>query len=206
MPCKEAACLSFAPGKRTSRVAHIQTDFQFPLLSCRRKPLKNESTNLVSTYHSAKYAGCDYKKKGNNTSNASEDNSKSHANKATMMVHTVDPPPFLDISLPSATVLNFFINVLLFIPSLVHLRPRTDQSHESPIKDSFMLWTHVLVLIAGSVTPVLHLMTDEALSSLGLDLLQNRSKNLACCCPKFFTAGKQSQDQGHDNEACDVSL
>lgn len=72
-----------------------------------------------------------------------------------------------------------------------------------------MLWTHVLVLIAGSVTPVLHLMTDEALSSLGLDLLHRRSHNLCCCpaaiCDKF--CARQRQDQGHDNEACsDESL
>ena len=73
------------------------------------------------------------------------------------------------------------------------------------VKDSFLLWTHVLVLIGGSVTPVLHLMTDEALSSLGLDLLRsNKSCNpLQLCNQTCFSA---SQDEGHSNDACDESL
>ena len=43
--------------------------------------------------------------------------------KATVMVHTVDPPPLLDLSLPSANVLSFLINLLLYVPAFVHLRP-----------------------------------------------------------------------------------
>ena len=39
------------------------------------------------------------------------------------MVHTVDPPPLLDLSLPSANVLSFLINLLLYVPAFVHLRP-----------------------------------------------------------------------------------
>ena len=123
--------------------------------------------------------------------------------KATMMVHTVDPPPFLDISLPSATVLNYFINLLLYIPSLVHLRPREDSL--TIFKDSFLLWTHVLVLIGGSVTPVLHLMTDEALSSLGLELLRRKS-SLLNCCKLCQNAPQENQGQGHVNQNCDEAL
>ena len=132
-----------------------------------------------------------------------------------MMVHTVEPPPFLDISLPSATVLNYFINLLLYIPSLVHLRPRTTTSAvmeqedltELAIKDSFLLWTHVLVLIGGSVTPVLHLMTDEALSSLGLDMIRtNKSCNPLQLCKQKCAKNHGRQDEGHSNEMCDESL
>ena len=71
------------------------------------------------------------------------------------------------------------------------------------IKDSFLLWTHVLVLIGGSVTPVLHLMTDEALSSLGLDLA--RKKSAKSCFSWLFSGSCQkthSIDEGHVNEAC----
>lgn len=139
-------------------------------------------------------------------------NSKSPM-KATMMVHTVEPPPFLDISLPSATVLNYFINLLLYIPSLVHLRPRTtihnveeEDLTQMAVKDSFLLWTHVLVLIGGSVTPVLHLMTDEALSSLGLDMLRtNKSCNPLQLCNQTCCADRD-RDEGHTNEACDEPL
>ena len=62
---------------------------------------------------------------------------------------------------------------------------------EMAIKDSFLLWTHVLVLIGGSVTPVLHLMTDEALSSLGLDMLRtNKSCNPLQLCHQTCAANK----------------
>ena len=77
---------------------------------------------------------------------------------------------------------------------------------EMAIKDSFLLWTHVLVLIGGSVTPVLHLMTDEALSSLGLDMLRtNKSCNPLQLCHQTCAAN-QGQDEGHANETCDEPL
>ena len=49
--------------------------------------------------------------------------------KATVMVHTVDPPPLLDLSLPSANILSFLINLLLYVPALVHLRPLPSHIH-----------------------------------------------------------------------------
>ena len=114
------------------------------------------------------------------------------------MVHTLDPPPFLDLSLPSATMLNYFINLLLFIPVLVHLRP-TEQPYLT-LPDSFLLWTQVLVLVGGSVTPVLHLMTDEAVSNLGLDMVRRNSWS-------FRPVSKsRERDEGHINEVCDESL
>ena len=74
------------------------------------------------------------------------------------------------------------------------------------VKDSFLLWTHVLVLIGGSVTPVLHLMTDEALSSLGLDMLRtNKSCNPLQLCNQTCCADRD-RDEGHTNEACDEPL
>ena len=56
-------------------------------------------------------------------------------------------------------------------------------------------------MIGGSVTPVLHLMTDEAVSSLGLDIL--RKKN--CCKMNWLsknTSGNGSTGQEYTNEAC----
>ena len=58
-----------------------------------RKPLQIDSTNLVSTYHSASYAGCNSKNQNKSTNykkteqGSSGGNSKSTV-KATMMVHT----------------------------------------------------------------------------------------------------------------------
>ena len=114
------------------------------------------------------------------------------------MVHTLDPPPFLDLSLPSATMLNYFINLLLFIPVLVHLRP--SESYLA-LPDSFLLWTQVLVLVGGSVTPVLHLMTDEAVSNLGLDMVRRNAWNF-----RFSMSKSRERDEGHINEVCDESL
>ena len=75
------------------------------------------------------------------------------------------------------------------------------------VKDSFLLWTHVLVLIGGSVTPVLHLMTDEALSSLGLDMLRtNKSCNPLQLCNQTCCATSQGRGDGYKNEACDEPL
>ena len=59
-----------------------------------RKPLQIDSTNLVSTYHSASYAGCNSKNQNKSTNykkteqgSSGGGNSKSPV-KATMMVHT----------------------------------------------------------------------------------------------------------------------
>ena len=62
--------------------------------------------------------------------------------------------------------------------------------------DTFLLWSYVLILIGGSVTPVLHLMTDEAVSSLGLGIL--RKKN---CLKKirWLKNTGTSDDPGHTN-------
>ena len=59
-----------------------------------RKPLQIDSTNLVSTYHSASYAGCNSKNQNKSTNyKKTEQNSSGGGNskapvKATMMVHT----------------------------------------------------------------------------------------------------------------------
>ena len=66
--------------------------------------------------------------------------------------------------------------------------------------DTFLLWSYVLILIGGSVTPVLHLMTDEAVSSLGLDIL--RKKN---CCMKMSWLRNTTSDrpgQEYNNDIC----
>ena len=79
---------------------------------------------------------------------------------------------------------NFKIAQNLVIQIIVFFKAEQQEDiAEMAIKDSFLLWTHVLVLIGGSVTPVLHLMTDEALSSLGLDMLRtNKSCNPLQLC------------------------
>ncbi len=87
----------------------------------------------MTSYHSAKYAGCDSKAVGGSQKKSkkkdyglekAELSSYREIKPTSLLVHTVEPPPFLDISLPSASLLNYFINLLLFIPSLVHLRPK----------------------------------------------------------------------------------
>ena len=117
------------------------------------------------------------------------------------MVHTLDPPPFLDLSLPSATILNYLIHLLLFIPSLVHLKPNAEPYLYPVMPDSFLLWTQVLVLVGGSVTPVLHLMTDEAVSSLGLDMMRRNTRHF-----RFKRKDPRERDEGHINESYDESL
>jgi len=158
----------------------------------------NDTTSLISTssgFHSARFAGSRTQCSGREAKQTS-----STRPKATVMVHTVDPPPLLDLSLPSANVLSFLINLLLYVPAFVHLRPLP--SHMDSIdrdlasSDTFLLWSYVLILIGGSVTPVLHLMTDEAVSSLGLGIL--RKKN---CLKKirWLKNTGASDDPGHTN-------
>lgn len=50
------------------------------------------------------------------------------------------------------------------------------------------------------MTPVLHLMTDEALSSLGLDLARKKSAK-SCFSWLFSFQRTHSIDDGHVNEA-----
>ena len=161
-----------------------------------RRPQKPDSTHLVSSYHSANFAG-GFKKGQQPKASAqpTASTTEGHSKVAHLMVHTLDPPPFLDLSLPSATLLNYLINLLLFIPSLVHLRP----SPEPYL--SFLLWTQVLVLVGGSVTPVLHLMTDEAVSSLGLDMMRRNSRYF-----HLKPKNHRERDEGHINESYDESL
>jgi hypothetical protein len=156
----------------------------------------------TSSFHSAKSAGCSVK----TTSGSSEAQPVSNA--ATIIVQTVDPPPILDLSLPTTSILNFVINLLLYLPCLVHMKP-VSQLPEFELTDSFLLWCHVLLLIGGAVSPVLHLMSDEALSSLGLDLIRSKQcpTNLA-----FFGRKKEGSKsaseglRGFENEAFDEAL
>ena len=165
---------------------------------------KEDTTSLISSssYQSARFGGCQSVQK-----KASSGLTGSPTTAFVMMVHTVDPPPFLDLSLKTANLLNFAMNVLLYLPCVVHMRPLAFEAEKATVKaemaanDAFLLWTYVLILIGGSVTPVLHLMTDEALSSLGLDIVRKKARFWGHQRPIGLVQG-----QGHINETCNDTL
>ena len=109
---------------------------------------------------------------------------------STMIVKTIPPTP-LDVSTLLSCKINFIVVLLLLIPSIIYSIPNQFViAHSNYLQDILyrpsgrisqfshhdiitMAWTHFLVAIAGAFTPVLHLLCDDWISTLGLEALRS---------------------------------
>merc|ERR1711997_331344 len=107
----------------------------------------------------------------------------------TMIMKSIQPTP-LDVSTLFSCQINFWVVLLLLIPSLIYSRPGFLISYSGYLQEIIhhsnemisktthkdivtMAWTHFLVAVAGAFTPVLHLLCDDWISTLGLEALRS---------------------------------
>ena len=107
----------------------------------------------------------------------------------TMVVKNIPPTP-LDVSTLLSCKINYIVVFVLLIPSLMYSRPRFSTSNSIYLQEMLyrptgrisqmtqndivtMAWTYFLVAIAGAFTPVLHLLCDDWISTLGLETLRS---------------------------------
>ena len=174
-----------------------------------------------AAFHTSKSAGGG-RQPGPAKSAAGDDNDKKDqpvvqhpvpAQMTTMLVQTVDPPPFLNLSLPSVALLNFCVNLVLFMPILIHLYPHHSHGvndNNNVIGDPFvearldilLMWGHLLVLASAAFNPVMHLMSDEALSGLGLDLIRKTNFSFSIW-PSRPLSTYQDEQMAFDNKGFD---
>jgi hypothetical protein len=108
---------------------------------------------------------------------------------STMVVKNIPPTP-LDVSTLLSCKINFIVVFVLLIPSLMYSRPSFSTSNSIYLREMLyrptgrisqitqndivtMAWTYFLVAIAGAFTPVLHLLCDDWISTLGLETLRS---------------------------------
>ena len=107
----------------------------------------------------------------------------------TMIMKSIQPTP-LDVSTLFSCQINYLVVLLLLIPSLIYSRPGFLTSYSGYLQEIIhhynemisktthkdivtMAWTHFLVAVAGAFTPVLHLLCDDWISTLGLETLRS---------------------------------
>ena len=108
---------------------------------------------------------------------------------STMVVKSIPPTP-LDVSTIVSCKINYLVVLLLLIPSLIYSHPNFPTSNSTYLQDILykptermskvthhdivtMAWTHFLVAVAGAFTPVLLLLCDDWISTLGLETLRS---------------------------------
>ena len=108
---------------------------------------------------------------------------------STMVVKSIPPTP-LDVSTIVSCKIDYLVVLLLLIPSLIYSRPNFPTSNSTYLQDILykpaermskvthhdivtMAWTHFLVAVAGAFTPVLLLLCDDWISTLGLETLRS---------------------------------
>ena len=103
--------------------------------------------------------------------------------KATLIIRTVEPTP-LDLSHSKEALLNYVACLVLTLPALLHYShyfgtvPEVEDGSlqgmmEASLKDRWLSWTHLFILLNGAYAPVLHLLSDDVLCGLGLEMLNN---------------------------------
>jgi len=145
--------------------------------------------------------------------------------KATLIIRTVEPTP-LDLSHSKESILNFIGSVLLTLPALLHYSnyfgevPLREEDNtvssmsmmESSFKDErWISLTHLLVIINGAFAPVLHLLSDDVLCGLGLEMLNKVCDSLFSATNVFdigdvtktSTSKNVTTKSGVDNDAFD---
>ena len=134
-----------------------------------------------------------------------------------MIVRTIQPTP-LDVSTYASCKINYLVVLALLTPCLIYSCPMyrqkesyfpqliqhmvIDGSSVGTLNEiTAMAWTHVLVAVAGAFTPVLHLLCDDWISSLGLETLRSfdcfsdftnkisSEKSTFACCPFLSKTG-----------------
>ena len=123
----------------------------------------------------------------------------------TMIMKSIQPTP-LDVSTLFSCQINYLVVLLLLVPSLIYSRPGFLISYSGYLQEIIhhsnemisktthkdivtMAWTHFLVAVAGAFTPVLHLLCDDWISTLGLETLRSfhmRNKSDQCNSTKTF--------------------
>ena len=123
----------------------------------------------------------------------------------TMIMKSIQPTP-LDVSTLFSCQINYLVVLLLLIPSLIYSRPGFLISYSGYLQEIIhhsnemisktthkdivtMAWTHFFVAVAGAFTPVLHLLCDDWISTLGLETLRSfhlRTKSDQCDSTKTF--------------------
>ena len=108
---------------------------------------------------------------------------------STMIVKSIPPTP-LDVSTLLSCKINYLVVLFLLIPSLIYSQPSLLSYNSTYMQEILygpvgrissttqhdiitMAWTHFLVAIAGAFTPVLHLLCDDWVSTLGLETLRS---------------------------------
>ena len=138
--------------------------------------------------------------------------------KATLVIRSVEPTP-LDLSHSKEAMLNYIACILLTLPALLHYShyfgeiavPADDNLQtlmEASLKDRYVLWTHLLVLINGAFAPVLHLLSDDVLCGFGLEILNKICDTLSSLGGKFEIGdvtpkSSSKESKGIDNVAFD---
>ena len=186
-----------------------------------RSSMKRKQQARQNTFHSAKSAGSN--SVSNSNSKLSSQSTTQNKNSAdqpvnqqmtTMLVQTVDPPPCLSLSLTSVALLNFVANLIMFLPMLIHMYPHHEDQNEPFLRarsDVALSWSHLLVLASSAFNPVMNLMSDEALSSLGLDLIRKSTSVSTFSLfstpakrlppkPKNNFAGQAAQQHAYENQ------
>ena len=114
---------------------------------------------------------------------------KSQRKTTTMVVKNIPPTP-LDVSTLLSCKINYIVGLVLLIPSIMYSKPSLSTSNSTYLQEILyrptsrisqitqndiitMAWTHFLVAIAGAFTPVLHLLCDDWISTLGLETLRS---------------------------------
>ena len=93
-------------------------------------------------------------------------------------------------------MLNYFACIILTLPALLHYShyfgeiavPADDNLQtlmEVSLKDRYVLWTHLLVLVNGAFAPVLHLLSDDVLCGFGLEILNKICDSISAAGRKF---------------------
>ena len=107
---------------------------------------------------------------------------------STMVVRGLPPTPLV-VSTLSSCKINYLVVLLFLAPSILYSCPnlvipphsrylqemlyKATQSSIARNDIILMAWTHFLVAVAGAFTPVLHLLCDDWISSLGLETLRS---------------------------------
>ena len=108
----------------------------------------------------------------------------------TLIVRTISPTA-IDVSASKANRVNFAVVACLLAPSLIVTWPNGGDSWQ-PTKNQWVA-VHISAVLAGCFSPILHLLCDEMVSSLGLDILKSAETALTTPGPatdvskRFYT-------------------
>lgn len=128
---------------------------------------------------------------------------------------TVEPTP-LDLSHSNESLINFVACLVLTLPTLMHYSRYVGETPaaandslqslmEASLRDKWVPWAHLAVLVNGAFAPVLHLLSDDVLCGLGLEILNKICDSFYSASNKFdigeVNVGSKTSKGGVDNVA-----